>query len=69
MSQKANPTLIGFFVVVATILAFGALLVLGSGRFFKERIRFVMYFDGDMSGLSIGAPVQYRGATQRVRCV
>ena len=61
MSQKANPTLIGLFVIIAGALTFGALMILGSGRFFKETETFVMYFDSDVAGLNVGAPVQFRG--------
>lgn len=61
MSKQANPTLIGVFVVGAVIIAVTALLLLGGGDLFKKKPRFVMYFDGSVKGLNVGAPVNYRG--------
>lgn len=42
-------------------LAVGAILTLGSGRLFRERIRYVVFFSGAVSGLQEGAPVTFRG--------
>lgn len=61
MSKKANPATIGAFVLVALAIAAGALVVLGSGRLFRESMHFVAYFDGSLSGLDVGAPVELRG--------
>ncbi len=61
MSKKANPVVIGFFVIFGLIIAFLAILLLGSGHLFKETERFVLYFNGNLTGLDIGAPVVYRG--------
>lgn len=61
MSGKANPTWIGAFVLGALALAVGAVVVLGSGRFFQERQPFVLFFDEAVTGLSVGAPVIYQG--------
>jgi paraquat-inducible protein B len=35
--------------------------VLGSGRFFQERYTYVLVFEGTVSGLNVGAPVNFRG--------
>lgn len=61
MSKPANKKLIGVFVVVAIGLVVAAILVLGSGKFFKTYNRVVMFFDGSVKGLSVGAPVDFRG--------
>ncbi len=61
MSRKANPTLIGVFVLVAIALALGALVALAGGGIFEKRTEFVMYFDQDIFGLDVGAPVTFRG--------
>ncbi len=61
MAKQANKTAIGLFVVGAIILLVVALVVLGSGRFFKETDRFVAFFDGSVKGLTVGAPVMFRG--------
>lgn len=61
MRPRPNPTLIGAFVLGALFLAVGGLLVLGSGGFFRKTATYVMYFDGNMGGLLVGAPVTFRG--------
>ena len=61
MSKPANKTVIGIFVVVALVLVVGAVLILGSGKFFKNNPKFVMYFQGSVKGLAVGAPVNFRG--------
>jgi paraquat-inducible protein B len=61
MSKPANKTLIGVFVIVAIGLVVGAILLLGSGRFFRHYPKYVMYFDSSVKGLSIGSPVVFRG--------
>lgn len=61
MSKKANPTLIGAFVVGAIVLVVGAVTIIGSGRLFRKTYEFVLYFEGSVSGLREGAPVKYKG--------
>ena len=61
MSKKANPTIIGVFVLIGLLIAVTAIFILGSGSLFKESTRYVLYFDGNLSGLDIGAPIQYNG--------
>ena len=61
MSKSANKKLIGVFVIVAIGLIVGAILILGSGRFFRHYPKYVMYFEGSVQGLSIGSPVVFRG--------
>ena len=61
MSKKANPTVIGVFVVVALAIAAAAIVMLGSGKLFKKTITYVMYFESSLSGLDVGAPVEYQG--------
>lgn len=61
MSQRANPTLIGAFVVGAVVLAVAAALILGGRHWFARPQEYVMFFDGSVAGLSVGSPVQYRG--------
>ena len=46
MAKQANKTAIGLFVVGAIILLVAALVVLGSGRFFKETHTFVAFLTG-----------------------
>ena len=61
MARKANPTVIGGFVVGAVVLAVAGLFVFGTGRFFADTLTYVLYFDGSIKGLHVGAPVMFRG--------
>ena len=61
MSKSANKTLIGAFVVGATALLLIAIAVFGSGKLFENTSRYVLFFDGSISGLSVGSPVMFRG--------
>lgn len=61
MGKKANPAVIGAFVVGAIALAVAGLLIFGSGRMFKHMIRFVCFFPGQVNGLNVGAPVKFKG--------
>jgi paraquat-inducible protein B len=61
MARKVSPTLIGVFVVGALALAVGALLVLAGRHWFTRPATCVMAFDSSVAGLSVGAPVQFRG--------
>lgn len=61
MSQRANPTLIGAFVIGALALLVAGLLLLGSGRFGGDRETLVLFFRHSTSGLKVGAPVVLKG--------
>ncbi|MEE9422774.1 MAG: MlaD family protein [Gammaproteobacteria bacterium] len=61
MSRKVDPAAIGGFVLGALVLLIGAILVFSGDRFFTRKLNYVMYFDGSVQGLSIGAPVALRG--------
>ncbi|MBE9543871.1 MAG: MCE family protein, partial [Proteobacteria bacterium] len=61
MAKQANKTMIGLFVVGAIVLLVAAIVLLGSGRYFKETHRYVAFFEGSVKGLSVGAPVMFRG--------
>ncbi len=61
MSEQANYFKIGIFVISATVLAVGAVIVLGAGAIFRETIMVESYFDESVQGLDIGSPVKYRG--------
>lgn len=60
-SRKANPAVIGGFVLSAVALAVVAALIFSSGRLFQQTTRWVIYFDSSVKGLDIGAPVIFRG--------
>jgi paraquat-inducible protein B len=60
-SKRASPTLVGVFVLGAIALAVAGLAVFGSGKLFRRTAQFVMVFGGSVNGLSVGAPVKFRG--------
>ena len=61
MSKRANPTLIGAFVVGALALVVAAVIAFGGGGLFAQRESVLMYFRGSIYGLQLGAPVVFRG--------
>jgi len=61
MAKQANRIMIGGFVVVAVILMAASLVLFSSGKFFQKTDKYVLYFDGSLKGLSVGAPVLFRG--------
>jgi len=63
VSKRANPTLIGAFVLGAVAIAGAAAVVIGSGRWFRSNVKFVAYFQGSVNGLEKGAPVKFRGVS------
>ena len=63
MSKQGNPTLIGSFVIGAIAITVFALLTVGNMTFNAKTYRCVLYFQGSLHGLDIGAPVTYRGVT------
>jgi paraquat-inducible protein B len=63
LSKKANPTLVGTFVLIALALTMAAIVVLGKITFKDNRLRCVAVFTGSLYGLDIGAPVTFRGVT------
>jgi len=63
MSKRANPAVIGVFIVVGSGLAVVGLLLFSSQNLFHPRERNILYFNASLKGLSPGAPVKYRGVT------
>ena len=61
MSKQANKTLIGGFVVGALALVVVAVLIFGGGKFFSQKDKYVLYFESSVKGLSVGAPVIFKG--------
>jgi phospholipid/cholesterol/gamma-HCH transport system substrate-binding protein len=61
MSKPVNKTMIGLFVVGAIALLVVAIGVLGSGKFFTQKFRYYMVFEGSVKGLNVGSPMVFRG--------
>jgi paraquat-inducible protein B len=61
MSKPVNKTMIGLFVVAAIALIVVAIGVLGSGKFFTQKYKYYMVFEGSVKGLNVGAPMVFRG--------
>jgi paraquat-inducible protein B len=61
MSRPASPRLIGLFVLGALALAVALTLTFGGGSLFSGARKYVIYFDGSVNGLNVGAPVKLRG--------
>ena len=59
--KRANPAVIGGFIVGAVVLAIAGVMTVGSGKLFTESIKCVMYFEGSIQGLYVGAAVNFRG--------
>ena len=61
MSKPVNPYTIGAFLVGSLTLLITGVLIFGSGQFFKKQAEYVIYFDGTLNGLNVGAPVTLQG--------
>jgi paraquat-inducible protein B len=56
-----HPVAIGAFAAGAVVLAIAALFVFGANKVFARKFPVVMFFDENVNGLTVGAPVVYRG--------
>jgi paraquat-inducible protein B len=62
MNSKANPQLVGAFVLGAVALLVGAVVAFGaSGGLFKKTATMVTFFEGSVNNLNVGSPVTFRG--------
>jgi len=61
MSRRADPALIGAFVLGALALAVVTILLVAGGEWFRERSQHRLYFEGAAHGLQVGAPVVFLG--------
>ncbi|MGE0348574.1 MlaD family protein [Hydrogenophaga sp.] len=61
MKRKANPTLIGTFVVAGIAVIAIGIIALAGNTYFTQRERVVMHFSESVYGLQVGAPVVFRG--------
>ncbi|MDJ0950421.1 MAG: MlaD family protein [Alphaproteobacteria bacterium] len=62
MSAKANPKVVGGFVIGAIILMITAIVVFSTGgALFAQKERYVIFFPESVGGLTVGSPVTFRG--------
>ena len=61
MVKRADPKLIGLFVVGAIALGMAAVMIIGSQRLFRRTYEYVLFFSGNVGGLRVGAPVKFKG--------
>jgi paraquat-inducible protein B len=61
MGKRANPALVGAFVIGAAALVVVAITLLGSGSLFRRRHIYVLYFQSNVNGLRVDAPVKFHG--------
>jgi phospholipid/cholesterol/gamma-HCH transport system substrate-binding protein len=59
--MAAKPAIIGGFVLSGLALGVAAILLFGSLRLFSRTQQAVVFFQGSVSGLVVGAPVTFRG--------
>lgn len=63
MSKRASPAMVGGFIVGGVTLVVAAVIVLGSGKLFKDTVEYISWFEGSVNGLNPGAPVKFMGVT------
>lgn len=61
MSQKASPTVIGVFTLIALLIAATALVLLGAGKFFEKTSSIILYFEKSAYGLLVGSEARFGG--------
>ena len=61
MSKKANPTVIGGFVVGAVLLFAAGVALFGGSELFAKRFIYVAYFEEQTKGLRVGSNVVLNG--------
>lgn len=61
MTMRANATAVGAFVLGALAIAVGIVIVFGGGLLNRDVSHYVVFFEGSLEGLAVGAPVKFRG--------
>ena len=61
MPNRRMHLKVGIFSMIALVLLVAGVGLLASGTFFKDNEDYVLYFEGSVAGLSVGAPVVFRG--------
>jgi len=61
MAKQSSKTVIGVFVVSSIAMLIAGVIIFGSGDVFKKTMKYVMFFEDSVKGLSVGAPVIWHG--------
>jgi len=61
MAKQASKTVIGIFVISSIAMLIAGVIIFGSGDIFKKKNKYVMFFEDSVKGLTVGAPVVWRG--------
>ncbi|MEW8219076.1 MAG: MlaD family protein [Candidatus Thiodiazotropha taylori] len=61
MQSRISPTLIGSFVLASLALGLVSVLLFSNGPLANKPTQFILYFEGDVKGLQVGSPVNFRG--------
>lgn len=61
MSKPVSKTAIGAFVVGACLIVAAMIIIMAAGTLFSKKHYCVSFFKGSVQGLSVGAPVKFRG--------
>ena len=61
MSKKASPTVIGLFTLLGILIAGGAAVFVGAGKYFATTFPVLLYFDKSANGLEVGSDVRFGG--------
>ena len=65
MAKRKTKFIVGLFVATGMGIALVAIIWLGMSRVFEKGRFYAVYFDESVQGLSVDAPVKYRGVTIR----
>jgi phospholipid/cholesterol/gamma-HCH transport system substrate-binding protein len=63
MAKRKTKFIVGLFVAAGMGIALVAIIWLGMSRVFEKGRFYAVYFDESVQGLSVDAPVKYRGVT------
>ena len=61
MAKQVNKTVIGGFVVSVIVMLIGGVIILGGGEMFKKKVKYVIFFEQSVKGLSKGSPLVFKG--------
>lgn len=61
--MKRNALFIGSFVAAAFVTVIAAIIWLSGSELFSKQQKATIYYEDNVSGLSVGAPVTFRGVT------